>query len=317
MPMTLVLVITALGVVVAIPAMRYLAIDNAREDQVRVVRGELDNAQSERARYVVLRNSLSRKAHLTPAQRQSLATLISRITSDDAQITALQTSVEAVAKPRGADRAVIAIPLFFALNLFLFAVATAISYYHYDPAADRRSAMRRAERAFARRNAVRGFFARRAEKREMRAQTRMARRDDGRRAKQRERAQAEQDVRELELRRLSVLEANAETVDSALTEMERVYSAAVGETHDTYRTLINRYWSEQNQRGMRRARKLATAWRKSVLRATKRGKATPEQPPGIDWQRPVSQDVALPFQSFDELGFGTVGTAGSISNERA
>ncbi len=283
--MLIVLSIVAFGAAFGLGTMRYLTVDNQRQQTITVLNQQIASVQTENAAYKSQRNSLGKQQALTRVEEESLLILERRIAAGQAEIASAKAQRSYAQNPRGVDRAIISIPLFMFLNIFLIVVMSALSYYHYDPAAAKAAARRRHRR-------WRGFVdwlqgvpvVCRERKKEKRARL-----EEKRRLKE----LGEVDER---TRQGAELAAAAESIDKVLDILDSAYRAACAETESLYEAAIRCYWVANNRQTMRNARKSERDWRRTNREAVDEGRPPVERDETASWKRPKSQDIPLQFQ---------------------
>lgn len=297
-PALVVLCAVGVGAAGVLGTMRYLAVDNQRQQTISVLNQEISAVQSTNAGYVSQLKSLDKKRHLSPTDTNSLVILKSRVASATAEIASARSQLSAANHPQAVDQVFVAIPLFILLNLFLTAVASVLSYYHYDPAAADAAAIRRHLR---RRQFAAWVGSVLVTWRERRAQRR-AGREQRRQRKELAAATAAAVRKKNEsdelIRRGTALTAAGTSLDEVLDTLDSSYRAACAETEKLYEATIRRYWGANNRAATREARNLARNWRKANR---DRAHDAVERPQAASWKRPTSQDAPLPFQRPAEL----------------
>lgn len=300
----------------AVSTMRYYAVDNARRQTIAVLQEQLDTTTAELAGYNRRDRQLQRLRRLLPAQKTELATLQARVATDESQMASTAALLRSQSHPTGINLAQVAIPLFFAINVFLFLAATLASYRAYEPLADEVAATRRAEDRSRLRAWFRHAFAMWRYRRELRRHRRRVRRlarADRRHRKQllshfkkqnkdqNDTYQRARRQHEFSKQRVAVLEGLIDGVDAALAEIEKSYRAAVREVQEQYRTIIGRYWTAQNRQGGKRAFKVERRWKRESWRASRKGTAAPARPDSIPFRRPRAQSNSLSFADLEQV----------------
>lgn len=321
------LALGAVGAFVVLSTMRWYAVDNGRTQTVSVLQEQQDSTSAELAGFLQQDHQLQKLRHLTAVQKQELATLRAREATDRSQLASGNALLKQQEKPRGVNQYWVAIPLFFVLNLFLFAVAVGLSWRRYEPLADVSAAERRARRR-ARRRAWFGHVlaiwryrkAARRHRRETKRNERLDRREKksllGQYRKDNEDRQKShtrlREEHELLKQRVAILEGLLDGADAALEEIEKVYRAATRELQEHYRTIIGRYWTAQNRQAVKHAQDDEKRWRKQSWQATTKGLAEPARPQTFPWRRPASQSAPLPFSELEDV-LPTVGGAAAFN----
>ena len=299
-PALLVLCLVAVGAAGVLGTMRYLTVDNQRQQTISVLRQGLASVQSTNAGDVQQLEKLNKK-HLSATGRTTLVTLQSRIASQKVQIRNVNSQLVAAGHTQTVDRAFVSIPLFVFLNLFLTAVASVLSYYHYDPEAAEAAAMRRhlRRRQFAAwlGNVFVSWRERRTRRR-ARREKRRREKEFGAASAAAARRQGESDAL---IRHGTALRAAGTSIDEVLNTLNNAYRAACAETEKLYEANIRRYWSANTRETTREARSLERDWRKANHRAVRKGHPVAERPDAASWKRPKSQEIPLPFQRPTEL----------------
>jgi hypothetical protein len=301
-PILVALSFAALGASFVLGTMRYLTIDNQRQQTIRLLEQQIASTSSANAGYAAARRSLQRRRHLSPSQKQSLAIINSRLAAGRAAIASAQSQLTDAQNPPRIDRAFVAIPLFAFINMFLLVVASAAGYYHFDPKAAEAVARRREERR-ARRVSWFAEFRGRLRDRSLRRQ---ARREDRRRrraiATHNAAAALEQGELDKLIQQREELAAMANSITGVLESLAEAYRAACAEAEELCLSTIRRYWAAQNRQAIRLARDVERDWRAGARGALKQGRPEPPQPEGSRWRRPASQDAPLTFQRPVPLG---------------
>jgi hypothetical protein len=297
-----------------IASMRYLAIDHARQKDIRTLRAQIGNLDAEIAQSRGEQKALEKRKKLSPADRQSLVILKGRIAQDSAQITASRIQLDDAKHPQGIDRPLYGIPVFAALNLFLMVVAAALSYYLYDPEAQKAKRRRDELRELLAGGLIAVVTSRRRRKRSKRERRAVARdaarlRRDRKRAvenieRENTRRRQEHDEtrtrRDLEEGMRIFWSAGVPATEAALEELAKAYSGACIAVQQRYVAIIDKYWTAQNRRAKRRATAIEKRWLKAVARGRELNQSAPVRPDDIRWRRPEAQAEPLVFAQLDD-----------------
>jgi hypothetical protein len=305
-PILMFLAIVGLAASCVLGTMRFLTVDNARQERVRTLTAQVQGAQAQAALYSKQAASLQHLRHLRPAQRNALTITRSRLADAQAELIGTRSLLDADKHPHGIDRAIIAVPLFVFLNIFLMGVAVALGYYHFDPEAERVVAARRQNRRLRWAERIRVIRAnrrlRREEKRQRRDTSKLVKEAHKQLGRDRDEAKSRDEERHSLKRQLGDLRAFIASMDNALGEVRRQYVGACAEAEKRCEGMLQgRYWTVQNAAAQRRPRKMKEAWERASLRAVKRGQKPPAEPPGTRWLRPNVQGIPLPFERPPEL----------------
>lgn len=304
------LAVIALAGAAMLGTMRYLAVDQERQDQISLLNNQIQAASTDLARNQEREQQLAPKAKLTPTEVEELRLARSRIAGAEAQLSASEGRLQETQTLQGIERPAIALPLYILLNLVLIGVATALSYHHADPAAERERQQDKGRRRRERRERLSGWFAaaldRSSQRREAkRLREELARTEEiatrARQAAQVSEAARLKRINELQ-REVEHLRASYKTADRTLEEMQKAYCAACDSVEYAYRAIAERYWNSQNQNAQRPLKQLKDAWEKGRRRALKKGMPMPEKPEGLDWRQPAAQKTPLGFNRPAELG---------------
>jgi hypothetical protein len=297
-----VLILAGIAVSGVLGTLRYLTVDNQRQQQIETLQGQVKDAQGRLKQYgtTVQKPEELKKRGLTLEQQNNLFTSQSRRDEAGAELRANQSLLASARKARGIDRPEFGLPLFIFLNLFLVGVATALGYQHHDPeraliVAERRQRRREAFGAWLRTLRLRMQY-RRDRRRERRQAKKLRKEADVQLATaKKDRAIAHAERAALE-QLLGSLLAREKSLNDALDDLLRTYRSAAAEAEKLCEGIIHgRYWTAQNEAARTVPLKLKRAWQQATLKAVKKGHPLPPEPQGMEWVRPKAQDMPLAF----------------------
>jgi len=300
-PMLVFLALLALGAAVFLGTMRYLSVDNTRQERIRILSAQVEDLSAQRGTLIVQQRSIERKRRLSVADREALRIVRDRRAVAETQLRSTRSLLRTAKTPNAVERATIAIPIFMFLNVFLIGIASVMSYYHYDPAAEKASKLWWARLAHRIGAAVSRFAANCRDGRTRRMNSRSTRAHAKALARH-NRAVADQ-LKDYERRQseLGVLAGATLALDATLEALERAYRYACVESERRYGAVIARYWESQNRQAKRRARRYERVWNRAMREAAKNGLPAPTKPDEASWRRPASQDAEITFTRPAEL----------------